>query len=284
LQHPVLVRTPEGAEVWRFLNCLQEDDVLVLRSGVQAEKASPIPITEKQYQDSYLQGQHWSPLGAGLVTDLPPACFEGPVSLQYAFLKGLASASSGSTSTLKFSHLSEAVAFQVWLMNLGVVGQRKGTVVSWFPGAPTCAQATSFQDTVLSIDYGRCRMFDLTVPGSHTFLGNFVGSHNCQGLTLDSVRLDASNCFEAGQLYVALSRVRKLEHLTLIDFREKSLLSDPRAVAFESLPDFAATSAGAPQQAPQQAGSPEVSTPACDDSLSSCNDQPPPSKKRRVDE
>lgn len=57
--------------------------------------------------------------------------------------------------------------------------------------------------------------------------------HKCQGLTLDSVRVDASNCFEPGQLYVALSRVRKLDHLSLIGFDERSLLADDRAVEFE---------------------------------------------------
>lgn len=58
--------------------------------------------------------------------------------------------------------------------------------------------------------------------------------HKCQGLTLDSVRVDASRCFEAGQLYVALSRVRKLEHLSLIDFDVRSLLSNDSAVYFET--------------------------------------------------
>lgn len=59
--------------------------------------------------------------------------------------------------------------------------------------------------------------------------------HKCQGLTLDSVRIDASRCFEAGQLYVALSRVRKIEDLYLIKFNMRSVLSDDRAVRFETL-------------------------------------------------
>lgn len=59
--------------------------------------------------------------------------------------------------------------------------------------------------------------------------------HKVQGLTLSSVSVDASNCFEAGQLYVAISRVRKLEDLRLIAFNARSLLTDERAVDFESL-------------------------------------------------
>jgi ATP-dependent DNA helicase PIF1 len=58
--------------------------------------------------------------------------------------------------------------------------------------------------------------------------------HKCQGLTLDSVRVDASNCFEPGQFYVAISRVRKIEDLSLIDFNEKSIMADKRAVDFET--------------------------------------------------
>jgi ATP-dependent exoDNAse (exonuclease V) alpha subunit len=58
--------------------------------------------------------------------------------------------------------------------------------------------------------------------------------HKVQGLTLDYMRLDASNCFEPGQLYVALSRVRKLEHLSLLNFSPNSLLTNSRAVDFET--------------------------------------------------
>jgi hypothetical protein len=59
--------------------------------------------------------------------------------------------------------------------------------------------------------------------------------HKCQGLTLDRVRVGAANCFEPGQFYVAISRVRKVEHLSLLNFHEQSIMSDPRAVAFETI-------------------------------------------------
>lgn len=58
--------------------------------------------------------------------------------------------------------------------------------------------------------------------------------HKSQGLTLDSEQIDAQNCFEAGQLYTALSRVRKLEHLRLLWFSETSLKVNERAVTFET--------------------------------------------------
>lgn len=59
--------------------------------------------------------------------------------------------------------------------------------------------------------------------------------HKCQGLTLDCARVDARRCFDAGQLYVALSRVRKLEDLSLLGFNRQSIISDPRAVEFETV-------------------------------------------------
>jgi len=57
--------------------------------------------------------------------------------------------------------------------------------------------------------------------------------HAVQGLTLDAMCLDASCCFTAGQLYVALSRVRKLEDMSLTGFSLNSLITNPRTVAFE---------------------------------------------------
>jgi ATP-dependent exoDNAse (exonuclease V) alpha subunit len=59
--------------------------------------------------------------------------------------------------------------------------------------------------------------------------------HKVQGLTLDSIRLDARSCWEPGQLYTALSRVRRLEDLFLHGFDVRSLLVDPVAIAFESV-------------------------------------------------
>ena len=58
--------------------------------------------------------------------------------------------------------------------------------------------------------------------------------HRCQGLTLDRLRVDCSNLFASGMLYVALSRARELEHICLLGFNPKSLISDPRAIAFEN--------------------------------------------------
>lgn len=53
--------------------------------------------------------------------------------------------------------------------------------------------------------------------------------HKSQGMTLDAAEIDLSKTFEKGQGYVALSRLKKLEHLKLLGFNETALQLDPLA-------------------------------------------------------
>ena len=56
--------------------------------------------------------------------------------------------------------------------------------------------------------------------------------HKAQGATLDCMRVSTRNMFESGQLYVALSRVRKLADLTLVDFDPSVLRVDSSIVEY----------------------------------------------------
>jgi ATP-dependent DNA helicase PIF1 len=56
--------------------------------------------------------------------------------------------------------------------------------------------------------------------------------HKCQGMSLDRVDLSLANCFEYGQAYVALSRVRTLAGLKLRDFDPQTVNASPAAKAF----------------------------------------------------
>jgi ATP-dependent exoDNAse (exonuclease V) alpha subunit len=57
--------------------------------------------------------------------------------------------------------------------------------------------------------------------------------HKSQGLTFDKLAIDAGASFAAGQVYVALSRCRTFDGLTLLSrIYKNSILSDERIVAF----------------------------------------------------
>lgn len=57
--------------------------------------------------------------------------------------------------------------------------------------------------------------------------------HSCQGSTLDYVKVDiGDNIFECGQSYVALSRVKNLEGLTLTDFSPSSIVANPKVIEY----------------------------------------------------
>jgi ATP-dependent DNA helicase PIF1 len=60
--------------------------------------------------------------------------------------------------------------------------------------------------------------------------------HKCQGCSLDYAEVDLSEIFEYGQAYVALSRVKSLQGLSIMDINYESLQAHPDAVDYyESL-------------------------------------------------
>ncbi len=54
--------------------------------------------------------------------------------------------------------------------------------------------------------------------------------HKSQGMTLDAAEINLKDCFEPGQGYVALSRLRDLQGLQLLGFNDKALQLDPLAL------------------------------------------------------
>jgi ATP-dependent DNA helicase PIF1 len=56
--------------------------------------------------------------------------------------------------------------------------------------------------------------------------------HKAQGMTLDFAKVQMSGIFECGQAYVALSRVRSLDTLSLVDFSPHTIRAHPKAVQF----------------------------------------------------
>ena len=59
--------------------------------------------------------------------------------------------------------------------------------------------------------------------------------HKSQGSSIDYAEIDLGrSIFEVGQAYVALSRVRTLEGLSIINFHEQSLKTHPKVIEFYS--------------------------------------------------
>jgi ATP-dependent exoDNAse (exonuclease V) alpha subunit len=56
--------------------------------------------------------------------------------------------------------------------------------------------------------------------------------HKSQGMTLDRAEIDVSGCFAPGQAYVALSRVKTLEGLSLRGWRPGAVTVAPEVKAF----------------------------------------------------
>ncbi len=55
--------------------------------------------------------------------------------------------------------------------------------------------------------------------------------HKSQGMTLEAAEIDLSHAFEAGQGYVALSRISSLNGLRLMGLNKKALMVDPKVLA-----------------------------------------------------
>ena len=56
--------------------------------------------------------------------------------------------------------------------------------------------------------------------------------HRSQGCSLDYAEIDLSDCFSPGQSYVALSRVKNLEGLSIIGIDFNKIITHPKAVCF----------------------------------------------------
>ena len=56
--------------------------------------------------------------------------------------------------------------------------------------------------------------------------------HKSQGSSLDYVEIDLTDIFDYGQAYVALSRVKKIEGLSIISIDYDKIFAHPIAVEF----------------------------------------------------
>ncbi len=59
-----------------------------------------------------------------------------------------------------------------------------------------------------------------------------ISIHSCQGSTLDYVEIDLSNIFEYGQAYVALSRIKNIDGLSITNLKPDLIKAHPKAIEY----------------------------------------------------
>ena len=63
-------------------------------------------------------------------------------------------------------------------------------------------------------------------------LGWALSIHKSQGMSIDRVEVSLAKVFECGQAYVALSRARSLDGLSVTSFDPKRVKAHPKVLAF----------------------------------------------------
>ena len=108
----------------------------------------------------------------------------------------------------------------------GTIGTVKGFAASGFPIIKTeSGREIVIGEETWSITDGNKILASITqIP---LRLAWSITVHKSQGMSLDAAHMDLSNCFEYGQGYVALSRVRTLAGLTLAGINERALEVHP---------------------------------------------------------
>jgi hypothetical protein len=115
-----------------------------------------------------------------------------------------------------------------------------------------CGVTREIVPAVWSVDEGRRKEVAkrIQIP---LLLAWAITCHKAQGMTLDRAELSLSSCFEPGQAYVALSRVRSLEGLRITSFDKRVIRADPIALAFYRDLHADPKTTNASQSAPQDA-------------------------------
>lgn len=188
-------------------------------------------IVETKFEKDFFQ---W----CGLVNSkIPWVVLQNTRKAQIEFLKGLLSVENlvKNTISITTSYIRFAHDIHVMLLNLGIISCMKRMSNGYEINTeifPDTLDSSIFYDKVVSIEHSQNQLYDVYVPGTHTFIGDGIVNHNSQGSTLDFAEIDLSNVFTYGQAYVALSRVRNKEGLKILNVNFDTIRAHPKAIKF----------------------------------------------------
>lgn len=233
-RHPILVRDGDN-EIWKKLPEVKKGEYLVLKKGTKCfgSKEYTKPITDFN------------------MTHIPSSVLEGSKNAQISFIKDVFYHLGNKYKEFAVLKLFSSIftrELQILMLNVGVKSHLmfKNTLIiyedypvfcslidiQYFGKRKVIETDQLFIDIVCDIELGEDQLYDLYIPEDHTFIGNGIINHNSQGYSLDYAELDLSNVFEYGQAYVALSRVKSLEGMSIIDIDYEKIQAHPRAVEY----------------------------------------------------
>lgn len=116
----------------------------------------------------------------------------------------------------------------------GLVNGSRGVITSFVDDKPIVKFVDGHE---IMIDYN---VWEIEMDGNKFLtitqiplrLGYAFSIHKAQGLTLDYAIVDITNCFEYGQAYCALSRVKNLEGLSILGLDFDKIRCNPKVLEF----------------------------------------------------
>jgi ATP-dependent DNA helicase PIF1 len=119
-------------------------------------------------------------------------------------------------------------------LEMGLANGSRGVVTKFENDFPVVRFMNGLE---IPIEYYQYKQYDgkkviLTADQIPLKIAYAITVHKCQGATLDLVEMDLSNCFTYGQTYVALSRVKDINNLSLLGIDFDLIKAHPKALDF----------------------------------------------------